>query len=581
MVRKTERILRRGFITAALAVIGYLAFTTVYSSDDYAYSLYFDNGLLGYWPLAKAHYENVNGRALVHLFAHALLEFDNVVFCLVCLGCVLAVPAMAAPRWEMTLEAKERGMCVYLLLFAAMPASIMTQGVMWISAFCNYVIPCVMVVGLAVLLMEKPGPWGRWLIPVLALACGATTEQMGAVSMGVIALLLLARLVRREGSPLFLAGNLICAGVGYGTIFLSPSTQGRLLRETAVGEPTGMLDSLLAGFTRQTELLSVTAAVAVVISVVFLAWSLFRRNGWSAVLAGAGTAAVWGGYLLDGTAGLVCWAVVYVLLAAVGLWLIWERMELPGLLLIAAVASACMMMPTQSNRSRCFLPMYLLLCAAAGLLAARAGEGRKSRRWIPLLSGLMIFSILSAMPTLDGYRRNYAVDRINAAHVAEAAQGGPVYYCMDYDKAYTDSKPYDSGGAYEDYYLQTVGLDPDTTQVLYYKTGCPAVYLDGQRMRFPAYELQGRRYLPLRCITEGAGGTVELDSGKLVITLNGEVCTVDYQISGSARTEWPGGSGAYFCDTNLAGFYLEEDFFREILGFEIDWTADEVNIAEK
>lgn len=561
---------------AALAAIGFLGVTTVYSSDDYAYSMYFDDGILGYLPRMAEHYRTVNGRALVHVFAHGLLEFPTAVFALVCLGCVLAVMGLSLRHWELTRLGRARALAVYLLLFLAMPAQIMTQGVMWVSAFCNYVIPCVMV---CLLIHQVLGRKSGWIVLPLAALCGATTEQMGAVTICVLVLLAFGNWRDGYRHPGRTLGSILCAGAGYASIFLSPSTQGRLLRETKVTEPDSMMASLIAGFRRQTELLSVSPAAAVVVSLVFLAWGWHRRERrWVPAAAVLGTAAVWVGTYGTGSAVMAGWAVVYVLLAAAGLELIWDREPMPGLLLLAAVASACIMLPTESNRSRCFLPMYLFLCTAAALLTARAAEGVKGRYTVPVLTALLIFAGVSGAPVLAGYWHNYQVDRVNAAHVSQWEPGEPLLYCMDYDKRYTDSKPYDSGGAYEDFYLQTVGLDPETVSVCYYGSGYPTVRLEGKTLRFPAYEQEGTLYLPLRTIVETAGGTVTLEGKRISVVLENRSCQVDYIMRGQTNVVWEGGSTEYACSNSLAGFYLEEDFFTEYLGLGLSRSDDGIEL---
>lgn len=572
MNEKLERRFYWLLCALALACIGFLGVTTVYSSDDYAYSLYFDDGILGYLPRMAEHYQTVNGRALVHIFAHGLLEFPGEVFALVCLGCVLVVIRLGLENCDISKTGRARAMGVYLLLFLAMPASILTQGVMWISAFCNYVIPCVMVCWLIHLVLGNGNPLG---IVLLAALCGATTEQMGAVTLSVLLLLALWGLrVGRRNLPWMLA-SILSAGVGYGTIFLSPSTQGRLLRETKVTAPGSMLESLLTGFRRQTELLSVTSATALTVSLVFLAWGWCRRERrWVPVAAILGTGAVWVGTLGSGSAAVVGWALVYALLAAAGLELIWDRMEWPGVLLVAAVASACIMMPTESNRSRCFLPLYLFLCTAAALLTAKVAEGLQGRYTVAALSMLMIYSVVSCTPVMEGYWHNYQIDQINAAHAAQWQPGEPLLYCMDYDKRYTDSKPYDSGGAYEDYYLQTLELDSEDVTVCYYGTGYPEVWLEQTRLRFPAYRRNGMLYLPLRSVVETAGGTVTLENGKIRVTLGELDCQVDYVPESDTNVVWESGSTRFACSSNVAGFYLEERFFTEFLGLAAQHSAD-------
>lgn len=576
MHNKRELCFHRLLCALALGCIGFLGLTTVYSSDDYAYSLYFDDGLLGYLPKIAEHYRTVNGRNLVHVFAHGLLEFPTWVFALVCLGCVLGAMLLVMKDWKLDSQGRGRAMAVYLLLFLAMPAPIMTQGVMWVSAFCNYVIPCVMVCWLIHLVLAGKSGWA--IVPLAAL-CGATTEQMGAVTVGVLVLLAFCRWRQGTWRPGQTMGSILGAAAGYATIFLSPSTQGRLLRETKVTEPGSMAASLLSGFRRQTELLSVSPAAAVAVSFLLLAWGWCRRERrWVPAAAVMGTAAVWVGVLGSGTAALIGWATTYVLLAVAGLELSWDRWELPGVLVLAAVASACIMLPTESNRSRCFLPMYMLLSLAAALLTAKASGSVKGRYAVPVLAALLAFSCVSCAPVLAGYWHNYRVDRINGAHVAAWEPGEPLLYCMDYDKRYTDSKPYDSGGAYEDFYLQTVGLDPETVEVCYYGADYPQIRLSGKLLRFPAYEREGLMYLPLRPIVETAGGTVTLEGSRILVTLGEKAFRIDYILRGRTNVAYEGGTAQYECTTDLAGFYLEERFYAEFLGLTVEHTPNGIEL---
>ena len=69
-----------------LALLAYFSLVTVYSSDDYWYSTFWDNGWKHYLELLHFHYESFNGRTLVHILAQLVLHFGGWAFALVCCG---------------------------------------------------------------------------------------------------------------------------------------------------------------------------------------------------------------------------------------------------------------------------------------------------------------------------------------------------------------------------------------------------------------------------------------------------------------------------------------------------------------
>ena len=388
---------------AAVAVIAFLSLTTVYSSDDFGYSLYFDNGVLGYLPLAVEHYQKMNGRALVHFFAHVILALGQWAFCLVCVGSCLLIPYACQRSSGLNRDGRSLGTSLFLMFVLVMPVGIMTQGVMWQSAFCNYVLPSAMNCCLMMLLR---GEYRRWAA-VVAFFCGATTEQGGAVTVAILLLNALLDLRDRKLRPLTVLAELGCAAAGYATIFLSPSTQGRFLRETSLAESTALLESLQSGLAHQVSRLCESPAVALVVSVIFLAaaWRLRHWGGW--LLSAAGTAAVWYGTYVYWTERLLPWAVVYILLAVMGAVLLWRRHDMEGMLLLAAIASVCIMMPTQSNGYRCLVPIYLYLSMAAAILAAKSVTEIRVQVKNGVLCLLMVCALVWCAPEIRGYWHNY------------------------------------------------------------------------------------------------------------------------------------------------------------------------------
>lgn len=159
----------------------------VYSADDYWYSTFMDGGLGEYLHLMRVHYEEMNGRMLVHAAAQLILHCGSWLFALAGTALTLAIPwaSLRAAR----LPAARHVAC--LLIFGAglllMPGGMLSRGFLWTSAFCNYVLPTAMVCALLPLLQRLSERGGS--LPLAAgtaffsLLCGATTEQSGFVAL--------------------------------------------------------------------------------------------------------------------------------------------------------------------------------------------------------------------------------------------------------------------------------------------------------------------------------------------------------------------------------------------------------------
>ena len=71
-VAKARRIQLKVVMALMMVVflaIAFLMAITVYSADDYWYSVFMDGGLENFLELTRYHYETFNGRVLVHIGA--------------------------------------------------------------------------------------------------------------------------------------------------------------------------------------------------------------------------------------------------------------------------------------------------------------------------------------------------------------------------------------------------------------------------------------------------------------------------------------------------------------------------------
>ena len=138
---------------AELAVLAFLAGITIYSSDDYWYSTFLRDGLEEFWRLVKLHYQVFNGRVVVHLLAWVVLHVGNGLFAVVCVSFFLLLPWLGCRIGRLPREQTPTVFLLFLSGVLLMPTAMMKEGVLWISAFCNYVFPGVLLTGY-VLLME-------------------------------------------------------------------------------------------------------------------------------------------------------------------------------------------------------------------------------------------------------------------------------------------------------------------------------------------------------------------------------------------------------------------------------------------
>ena len=566
-------------LVAILGLIGFTALITVYSSDDYWYSVFMDQGPLGYFKLMGEHYLTFNGRVLVHVVAHLILFAGNWLFALFVLGCCVAVPWLL---WR-TQRPSQGGYLPYLVLFAivllAMPTPLYKQGMMWVSASCNYLLPTLLLCSLFPLATrvrdgQTLDPKARRLLLAMAFLCGATTEQTGLMGILVVGYYWVScRWTGANRSRPLLWGAL-AALAGWLTIFCSPATLGRLFSETnTLGEAT-LAQKLVGGFMDQTQLLTGSLTVPLLLLAVLLAGGVILFEKW-------GKAPWLWGLLLPVVAVMAIpfcpekFKAVLLLVALVGLLamavlLLFTHQEWVGVLLLAAVGSLLVMLPTASVDARTLLPFYLLTAAAATALLAPAVP---KLRFSVLALGVLV--VVAFVPTLQGFWYNHQVDALNRQHVVEAAGKTRLDYCVDYDMDYTEYKAH-SDGYFMQKYVESVGRDLTNTKVWFYSNRYPTVFCAGTELSFPAMP-EGEDYaLPVDEIVTAAGGTVYWHDGITDISYRG----VDYTLtpkkgSSSAKITWTDPQGVeQTYESECEGLYTNictrQGFVTDVLGIALE-----------
>ena len=522
---------------ALLLLLAYFSWTTVYSSDDYWYSTFWDHGLSRYLELMDYHYEQFNGRTLVHALAHIVLHFGRGAFVLMCCGLCTAAVWAAGKGSGLDRQKWIPLSCFFLIGILCMPLDIFNQGVTWISAACNYLFPA----ALSCLMAASLSCGSRWSF-LLAFLCGATTEQMGLASAVLAAVYAVYGLVRRKRFLREL-GCTIVSLLGTATIFLSPATANRAGTGIRMDSLEMILDTFRQAILREAEILTGNPAPLLVMATVLVmgAAVLWRRKDWkwAAIPAGIGTLMLAVGAL--GTEGVrvAGFVAAFVSLALMAVLLMAGDCSFAGALTLTGLAAAAVMLPTNTVEPRVMLPVYFLLLVVACVLTAEVIR----RPGLPVLAGAVL-TVVVCVPAMVGYWHNYQIDLENAAYAREDREKEAVRYCVDYDMTYTwvkaDFDPY-----FRMKYLESIGL-PETGNVDFFSwEDMPFRFRCGERVlvRSSLITEDGTVLFPLREMIETLGGSLEWTAERRAIGLGDRVLELEPVENGQFLVRWTDDAG--------------------------------------
>lgn len=558
-----------------LALLAFFSLVTVYSSDDYWYSTFWDNGWKHYLEMLNFHYESFNGRTLVHVLAQLVLHFGGWAFALVCCGlCVTSA-------WSVT-KASGLECCgfravlfVVLIGIFSMPLEMFNQGLLWVSAFCNYLFP----VSMTCLLILAVKAESRWAF-LLAFLCGASTEQMGLAAAAMCAAYTVLALRRRCGVLRPTLCMLLAIG-GVMTIFLSPATRLRAQQKVPLDSLEKIFELLRKDILVEAELLTANPApVLVMLAVLCLgALLLWNRAGlkWPAVLSAVGCAALTAGSFGSELVCLAGYGAGFVALVILGWMLMTRDCEAVGAMILTAMAAAAVMLPTDTVEPRVMLPVYLLLLLAVGCLLAMQLP-QVERIAIPAAAALAVTLVITA-PAVRGYWHNYQIDMQNKAYAREDADAAFIRYCIDYDMDYTWTKAF-SDGYFRSKYTESIGL-PETTPIRFiskHTMMTPIYGGDTELAMLPFRREDGTVFFPLRDVVEAMGGTLDWFGGRMVVKLRGtefELWAPEEDMLKVTWTDEHGDAREVRCMRCMysGSMYCDGDIFSEAFGIPIQWDA--------
>ena len=514
------KILLIGINMVLIGLLAYFGWTTVHSSDDYWYATFWDHGLAHYMEMMELHYQTFNGRSLVHFLAHLILHFDNWAFALACCGLCTTAILMACKSVHRENHRTAEAMAFFLAGLMLMPKSIFAEGFMWISAFCNYLYPVTLI---CIMINLRERGKSHILLILMSFICGATTEQMGMTTVGILLIYTIEAVIRRKGFGVDIA----CVGaslIGLLTIFLSPASQNRVSANFHSGDLMDIIADLLKTASREAEILTENGMPLLVI-LLFLLLSgkiISDKSGKVAFIPVS----------IVGIVGIALWAfgsggiqvtgavIVFLSLAIESVALIVWKERASGVFMLAALLSSAVILPMHSVGPRLMLPFYTLallsICSLYPLIVLRVRE-----RGI-ILCAVLGLSVIALIPVMQGCWHNHQLDRMNKNFAVEDHDKKILRFCADFNYDYTWKGKVHTNLDYQKHYLVSLGMPEDTE--MFYFTGAydpPVINCDGVSMvAYAACDEEGNTYFPLRKLIEFYDGSVAWTPEHTVIHLD-------------------------------------------------------------
>ena len=351
------------------------------------------------------------------------------------------------------------------------------------------------------------------------------------------------------------------------------------MRETQMNGISEFVEKIWFNLTRMSAIVFNGSAYYLVLALLLLLSGAVlskRRGRW--VLIGTGlvlvltTIFVYRGSTGVRTAGFL---ILLMALGIAGIGLAASGNRLTGCLLLTALGSMAIMLPTNSIGSRNLLPCYVLVLVCVCCLLPQVIGRNGEKKITAMAAACFVLSLAQVIPMVQGFRANERLERWNIEQAEKTAPNQAVLYDIAFDLRYTHYKAHVLD-YFEERYLESVGKDPGVGLLLqcnggeFYRISCKGTDLELQGYQ----DSSGRITMPLRAVVEAAGGLVDWDGGCITVQLNGTT----YSFLGcggmNVEVEWLDAQENRHRERMLqmtldGNTYMEQSFFEEILGLDL------------
>lgn len=195
------------------------------TGDDFIYGIYVKSDVATFFNKHISHYKLVNGRAIVHFLVTIMLIFDRDLWQIIN-PIAIAIFIVLVSKIS---NKNNKSLILTIVLFSFISINITRESVFWLDGSFNYFYPMIFSL-LNIYLFNKIINENKkylWL-PIIGFISGATVEQAGLMTIGVMFLMILDKVViNKEKVSRIVYINFFVTLIGYLTVILSPGNRVR------------------------------------------------------------------------------------------------------------------------------------------------------------------------------------------------------------------------------------------------------------------------------------------------------------------------------------------------------------------
>lgn len=545
---------------AVLLTVLLLSKITVYS-DDYYFGTFFHDGFSGFLEKTLDHFQNSNGRMLVHFLLEVALLFDTKLYVVLCPLLLVAAVYFGS---RLVFPQADLGeilfaMAAALLLIIGMGVELLRSSLLWMAGSFGFILPVTLLLA-AFYQGAKVWEQDKWSPPglILAFLAGATTEQYGLIALVFFTGMALFRRGEKRQKKLHTFAFPVFTLAGYLTVLLAPGTHSRINGEGL--SLSDLFDPTI--FAKQfSEIMNcslgvdgcMTVAVLFIATTTFLIFITKKYKGLYAPGFFVLPVVIFL-YKLEHYSGCYVITVAYLFYIA-GVFLVTERKE-AGLLTLGAVLSQAMMMISTTFGPRTAMPFLLILVILSTVFLAELT--RMSGPWLyPLFfAGIALWSWHSYEPLYQGYAANKMIIDRNIDAIDRANAKGEAVICTDWDKTYCYTMM-NAGNYFFTHFRQYYQLNDDV-KIYFENSNDVNLYIRGERTTYQAFIVDGVPYFQLEDAIRILGGTIKFTESSIMISYQGNPLVLPKEEG-----------GIYDIARRYDNYYINGNTFRDLLGLTL------------
>lgn len=199
------------------------------AGDDFIYGIYAKDGISTFINNHINHYRVVNGRAIVHFMVTIFLLFDIHLWRIVNPILIGILIVLISKITSNTKEEFKRGVILGIILISIISIDISRETIFWLDGSFNYFYPMILFLLNIYLFKNMLDKEKKYILtPLVGFLSGATVEQAGLMTIGVLFLIIIDRvIIKKRKIPKIAYVNFIATIIGYLTVVLSPGNRVR------------------------------------------------------------------------------------------------------------------------------------------------------------------------------------------------------------------------------------------------------------------------------------------------------------------------------------------------------------------